>query len=125
MHGVWDSTATNVFAMTGQFIDSTKKLNVMFQAAAFTGLFETLVNSEYGFVYTIPFTLGTPMELYDAYPSFFLNVDSVWNILAGARDTNTCCSHDPENDGSTNDVHHRLSWSKIDAHFPPDPDAAQ
>jgi len=125
VHGVWDSSATNVFVMTGQFIDSTSKLNVMFQAAAFTGLFETLVNSEYGTVYTIPFTLGTPMELYDAYPSFFLNVDSVWNILAGARDTSTCCSHDPENDGSTNDIHHRLSWSKIDAHFPPDPDAAQ
>ncbi len=58
--GVWDSTATSVFAMTGQFFDDPRKLTVMFQAAAFTGLYETLINSENGFVYTIPFTLGTP-----------------------------------------------------------------
>ncbi len=52
------------------------------------------------------------MEVYDAYPNIYMNVDSVWNILAGARDSSTCCSHNPENDGTVNDVHHWLSWSE-------------
>jgi len=117
--GGWE-TYPNQFIFAGRFLDATHQLELMFTAFAWSGIFETLVNSDDGLQYTIPITVGTPFELYDIYPYFYLDLSDVWEIQAGERNAVTCCSHDPDNTESTPDITHRLSWPTILPYFPPD-----
>lgn len=121
---IWDSYP-NVFVLTGEVVAATHKLNLMIQAAAWSGLTETLVNSSAGHQYDLPVTLGTIVELYDSYPTIYVDMNNAWDILAGQRTAHTCCSHDPENPGDVDDITHTLAWPTIQSYFPPDTTAAQ
>ncbi|MEW5797064.1 MAG: hypothetical protein AB1772_12005, partial [Candidatus Zixiibacteriota bacterium] len=123
----WDPYP-NQFLLSGHVVAATHKFEMMFAAAAYSGIFETLVNSQAGLQYTIPISTGTTaevMQLYDSYPYIYVDMSNAWDILAGQRTTHTCCSHDPDNTEGLEDMTHTLSWSTIQSYFPPDTTAAQ
>jgi hypothetical protein len=107
--------------MSGKVIVATHKFELLPQVAAWTGIFETLVSSSEGFISTDHFAIGTPYELYDSYPSIYLDMSDTWEILVGHRSAVTCCSHDPANV----ELKHDISWPTILPYFPPDSTQAQ
>lgn len=124
---MWDPYP-NLFVMTGQVIGATHKFELMLSATAYSGIFETLVNSRDGFRYTKLIITGTTSDvlgLYDNPPYFHLDMSDSWEILAGQRTLHTCCSLDPDNTTGALDLTHTLTWSKIEPYFPPDTTQAQ
>lgn len=87
---------------------------------------ESLFCSLSGFQYGNEIVLSPPFDLYDIVPfKFSVNFDANWNIIAEANTWNTCCSVNPDNDGTVNDVFHKMEWLQIPAEFPPDETAPQ
>ncbi len=70
--------------------------------------------------------LSPPFFLYDITPfQISVSFNPNWDILNEVNTWSTCCSKDPENDGTINDVHHKIQWLGIPASYPPDETAAQ
>jgi hypothetical protein len=115
----------NQYLLTAKLLFPTHQMELNFMAFVFSGVFETLINSEDGFQYTAPISMSTPEELYEVFPIIHLDMSGAWDIQGGQRVAVTCCSNDPDNPAGIDDVTHTLSWPTFPANFPPDTTAAQ
>ena len=87
---------------------------------------ETVVSSLQGLLLTNEIYLSPPFDLYDVFAfKVSVNLGTNWEIINEINSWSTCCSVDPDNDGSVNDVLHKLEWLTITPDFAPDPNAAQ
>ncbi len=115
----------NQYLLTGKMLFPTNQLELSFMAFVYSGVFETLINSEDGFRYTAPIPMSTIVELYNVFPIIHMDMSNSWDIQAGQRIAVTCCSHDPDNNIGIKDITHTLTWPTSTANFPPDTTAAQ
>lgn len=89
-------------------------------------LMETVESSLYGLQGTREKIFTVPFDMYDIPPvSISVNFDTNWNLVGERNTLSTCCSVNPDTDGSTNDVFHSLYWETIPIEFPPNPQAPQ
>ena len=117
-----------VFLLQGS-IDAPTKLMKLMVAGSLGGqglMAESLYCSLAGFQNGGELALSPPFELYDIIPfQLSVNFSSNWDIVGEVNSWSTCCSHDPDNDGSVNDVIHKIQWLNIPVSFAPDSTAAQ
>lgn len=117
-----------VFLLQGS-IDAPSKLMELLLVGSLGGqglLAESLYCSLSGPQSGYEMILSPPFELYDIIPfSLSVNFSSNWDIVGEVNSWSTCCSHDPDNDGTSDDVIHKIQWLNIPVSFAPDSTAAQ
>ncbi len=111
----------------GQITAHSFSLDLFINGSAILTNGEEVTSSLNGSMGTSDLLFVTPLDLYDEIPyTLYIGFDNAnWNIIGGERTFTTCCSVDPDNDGLTNDVIHKIKWDDIPASFGPDATAAQ
>ena len=124
LKGLWENDPAG-FLLSAYVDGDLNRLRLHVVAAEARDLFETITNTPGG-IDTYDLSVASPLEIYDTPPGYFyIQMNTVWDILGDSRSINMCCSRDPLNDVGLEDVVHTFSWPTITASWAPDTSAAQ
>lgn len=119
LKGLWENDPTG-FLLDGWVDGNTSRLKLHVFAAEARDLIETVTDLPPQNV-----AVAIPLELSDTFTGYYwIQMNSVWDILGDSRSVNKCCSRDPDGNG-TDDIVHTFSWPTIQASWAPDTSAAQ